>query len=317
MNILDSSQYNTAVSYTWTKRKDSVIGWSSSSSTSAQERVPLLQGQHTPSNRISAKDRVHQFLLASRDCITVAMQKVQVPIQNLILQRRSHCSHNPATPHSVSNMQLQSTCRHWVMLCLNSKHSPRVVLHQIRVFGTPTNAELLDCLSKEYENRRETYRVLSINIRPFWRQIKAVHFVRFRTLAPSPGSTVQIEDLHSLPGPHQAQSWFWNGMDGIQASTMGLYLRKPSLVGEDWSIYEYIPKTCSPLPPKDGLGGWGLYVEEGMSQERKMLCAIVFLTIGFLIRGLAGGSDRALGMAIASAIIAYMAVIVGAALALY
>jgi hypothetical protein len=165
----------------------------------------------------------------------------------------------------------------WIMLCLDHKYAPFITLHQLRFSAAPSNFELFQRLSEEYEQRRAPYTLLTIEIRPFWRKIKAIHFVRFMTLNPQPVITVGIQDMHSLPP--LSSSWVWNKMDGINALVMASFLQEPTSAGEDWSVYKYIPKARSPLSQQDGLKGWGLYVEEGASQRSKLLCVIVLLTI--------------------------------------
>ena len=143
----------------------------------------------------------------------------------------------------------------------------------------PSNTELFQRLSEEYEQRREPSTLWTIEIQQFWRTVKAIHFVRFTTLSPQPTATAQIEDMHSLP--HEAYTWVWNRRNGINASTMARYLQEPASIGEGWSVYGYIPKTHCPLS-KAGLEGWGLYLEEGMSRRSKLICLIVVLTIAYL-----------------------------------
>lgn len=100
--------------------------------------------------------------------------------------------------------------------------------------------------------------------------------MRFITLDPHPVKTVQVEDMHSLPP--LSSSRVRNRTDGINASIMASFFQAPNFVGEDWSVYEYIPKTRSPLWQQDGLKGWELYVEEGVSQRIRLLCVVVSLT---------------------------------------
>lgn len=71
-------------------------------------------------------------------------------------------------------------------------------------------------------------------------------------------------------------------MDGVNASIMASFFQAPNSAGEDWSVYEYIPKTRSPMWQQDGLKGWGLYVEEGVSQRIRLLCVVVSLTVAYL-----------------------------------
>jgi hypothetical protein len=170
----------------------------------------------------------------------------------------------------------------WIMLCLDHKLSPLMTLHHIQFPAAPSTTELFQCLAKEHEERREPYTLLTIKIRPFWRKVKAIHFVRFTTLGPQPTVTTQIEDMHSLP--HEAYNWVWNRRNGINASTMARYLQELSSTGEGWSVYEYSPKTrhLDPLSRRSVTGEWGLYVEEGVSGRSKVLGVIVLLTIVYL-----------------------------------
>lgn len=106
---------------------------------------------------------------------------------------------------SASNMQPPPDQKEWIVLCLDHKHPTLVTLHYIEMSTSRSNTELFQRLSEEYEERRELYTFLTIKIRPFWRTVKAVRFVRFTTLSPQPTETVQIEDMHSLP--HEAHTW--------------------------------------------------------------------------------------------------------------
>jgi len=169
------------------------------------------------------------------------------------------------------------------MLCLDHQHPPLVTVHEIRLSTAPSNTELFLRLAKEYEERREPYIFLTIKVRPFWRQVRAIHFVRFTTLSPRPGMTAQIEDMHGLP--RETHSWVWNRRNGVNASIMAQYLQEPSSVSEGWSIYEYITKTRypDPLSWKPGSGGWGRYMEESVSRRSKVVCLIALLTIVYLL----------------------------------
>lgn len=180
------------------------------------------------------------------------------------------------------------------MLCL-ARESPFVSLHQVWFYTTPSNTQLFEWLSKEYRYEHEPCRFFSINIPPFWRYVKGVHFVRFRTLGPRPVMTVQIEDVHSFPD-YQRQGWVWNGKNGIQGPMIAAYLEKPESAGEGWCVYDYLPKRDAPLPPQDGLEGWGLYLEEGVSRRAKLGLALAVWSAVYLVRYLMGGEDTSLGM---------------------
>ena len=147
-------------------------------------------------------------------------------------------SRNSAAPSPPLNMQLppgQNQIQ-WIMLCLDSKR-PFVDLHQLWFFATPSNAKLFQNLLEEYKQKRQPCRFL--NIPPFWRHIKAVHFVQFQTLAPEPTMTVQIEKKHSLP--YNRRDWKFEG-NGIQGPLMAAYMEGPDSASYGWSAYDYIPK---------------------------------------------------------------------------
>lgn len=203
----------------------------------------------------------------------------------------------------------------WIILCLNHKYPPLTTLHHIHFPAAPSNTELFQRLAKEYEHRRELFTFLTIKIRPFWRKVKAIHFVRFTMLSPRPIMTAQIEDMHSLP--HETHTWVYNRRNGINAFYMAAYLQESSSAGEGWSVYEYIPKTRShdPLGRKSGSGGWGLYMEEGVSRRSKLLCVIAVFTT-FHLPGVWGmmRAKEALGIIIFSVSIFYIGEIVAAAL---
>jgi hypothetical protein len=93
---------------------------------------------------------------------------------------------------------------------------------------------------------------------------------------------------------------------------MARYLRDPDSVGGGWLVYDYVPKELSPLPPRDGLNGWGLYIEEGVSRKWLLLCVIGVLSIALLTRSLGGGEDKALAIGVN---VSYVGVIVGAIMA--
>ena len=203
------------------------------------------------------------------------------------------------------------------MLCL-ARESPFVSLHQVWFHTTPSNAHLFEWLSKEYKYQREPYRFMTIDIPPFWRYVKAVHFVRFRTLGPRPVMTVQIEDMHSFPD-HQRQGWVWNGKNGIQGDMIATYLEKPDSAGERWCVYDYLPKRDAPLPRQDGLEAWGLYLEEGVSRRVKLVLVLAVWSAAYLVRYLMSGEDRSLGMTmtIAGVNVTYVAGIVSTIFVLY
>jgi len=197
------------------------------------------------------------------------------------------------------------------MFCLDHKHPPLTTLHQIQLSSKPSNTQLFQRLSKEYERKREPYTFLTIRVRPFWRKVKAVHFVRFMALGPR---TAQIQEMHSVPT--QTSTWEWNRREGINASTMALFLRNPDRAGalcDGWSVYDYIPKIRCPLSTASG--GWGLYVEEGMSRESEVMCIIVVLTASLLL-GVWGWvqTKEALGILAVSIRVYYVGGIVAAAL---
>jgi hypothetical protein len=77
---------------------------------------------------------------------------------------------------------------------MDHKHPPLTTLHQIQLSAKPSKTKLFQRLATEYKNKREPYTLLTIKIRPFWRKVKAVHFVRFMTLSPQPRLTAQIEE---------------------------------------------------------------------------------------------------------------------------
>ena len=174
------------------------------------------------------------------------------------------------------------------MLCLDHTHPPLTTLHQIKLSlsTNPSNASLFQRLAWEYDQKREPFTLLTFTFRPFWREVKAIHFVRFMTLGPQPVMTAQIEEMHSLPGPHGWHGWICNRSNGINASIMARFLQEPNSVGGDRFVYDYIPKSRSPLPPKDGFDGWGLYMEEGVSWVGILLCVWylynLFLIVYFL-----------------------------------
>lgn len=159
---------------------------------------------------------------------------------------------------------------------------------------------------------------LSINIPAFWRYVKVVHFVRFRTLGPRPVRTVQIEEMHSFPD-YQRQGWIWNGKDGIQEPMIAAYLEKPDSAGDGWCVYDYIPKSDAPLPRQDGLEGWGLYLEDGVSRRAKLMLVLAVWSAVYLVRYLMGGEDRSLRMTmtIAGINVTYVAGIATAIFVLY
>jgi hypothetical protein len=150
--------------------------------------------------------------------------------------------------------------REWLMLCLERNRPPHpLMLHQIQVQPPATNAELFQFLAKAYNDKRERYRFWMINIRPFWRYVKTVHFVCFETFTPLPQMSAQIRDIRCEPD--QAHGWTCKHF-AIDGSIMARYLYNPDLAGEGCSIYDCLPKRVSPLPPRGGLDGWGLYFEE-------------------------------------------------------
>ena len=112
---------------------------------------------------------------------------------------------NPHTNYlELSNMDTTTENythrREWLMLCLDHEHpSLPQALHQIQVQPPATNEEFFRCLLREYKDRREPHTFGAIKISPFWRYVKAIHFVRFRTLESQPEMTAQIEEAHSLP----------------------------------------------------------------------------------------------------------------------
>jgi hypothetical protein len=199
----------------------------------------------------------------------------------------------------------------WIMFCLDHKHPPLTTLHQIQLSSKPSNTQLFQRLSKEYERKREPYTFLTIRVRPFWRKVKAVHFVRFMALGPR---TAQIQEMHSVPT--QTSTWEWNRREGINASTMALLLQSPDRAGElceGWSVYDYIPKIRCPLSTASV--GWGLYVEEGVSRESKMMCVAFVLTILWLLEALGFVlTGKALGIIVVSVKLYYVGGIVAAAL---
>jgi hypothetical protein len=80
-------------------------------------------------------------------------------------------SHNSAATISSPNMPPPAAIRkesRWIMLCLDHKYPPLMTLHQIQLSSKPSNTQLFQCLSKEYERKREPYAFLTISIRPFW-----------------------------------------------------------------------------------------------------------------------------------------------------
>ena len=96
---------------------------------------------------------------------------------------------------------------------------------------------------------------------------------------------------------------------------MALLLQNPDRAGElcdGWSVYDYIPKMRCPL--STAWGGWGLYVEDGVSRESKVMCVVVVLTILWLLE--AWGSvliGKALGIIVVSVNFYYVGGIVAAA----
>jgi hypothetical protein len=190
------------------------------------------------------------------------------------------------------------------MLCLDSKR-PFVDLHQLWFFATPSNAKLFQNLLEEDKQKRQPCRFL--NIPPFWRHIKAVHFVQFQTLAPEPTMTVQIEKKHSLP--YNRRDWKFKG-NGIQGPLMAAYMEGPDSASYGWSAYDYIPKRDTALPPQDGCKGWGLYVEEGVSWKWHLAWVNAALSIAVAMRIGAGGPDRSYGASMAGMLVTYMAALV-------
>ena len=80
-------------------------------------------------------------------------------------------SHNSAATISPTNMPPPAAIRkesRWIMLCLDHKYPPLMTLHQIQLSSKPSNTQLFQRLSKEYERKREPHTFLTISIRPFW-----------------------------------------------------------------------------------------------------------------------------------------------------
>ncbi|GAB7332238.1 hypothetical protein MBLNU13_g04089t1 [Cladosporium sp. NU13] len=136
-----------------------------------------------------------------------------------------------------------------------------MALNQIQLSAKPSNTQVFQRLSQEYESKRKSYTFLTIKIRPFWQKVKAVHCVRFMALSPQ---TAQIQKTHSVPS--HTSTWEWNGRESINASTMALLLRSPDRAGEicDGCLaYDYVPKMR--YSRSTALWGWGRYEEEGVS----------------------------------------------------
>jgi hypothetical protein len=275
LHPLGDTQYEEATTSYTHKRRDSLT----------EEQDTLLERPHAYRGRRSAKGHAKQFLSAGKDIFTAGVQKAQLP-KGLIRRMRSRTS---GLPFSAGNMQQPTSRREWFMLCLDGKRPPMAV-HQTRLFVPPTsNEEFFRCLAREYEDRRESYTFGPIEISPFWLYVKAIHFVRFRTLGSSqPNMTAQIEEAHSLPHLG-AQNWIWNGEDGIAPAAMAEFLIDPVSAGTGWSVYDYVPRVLCPLPPRDGVDGWGLYVQEGVSWGWISVCVVVVVLVAFFVRGLGGG----------------------------
>jgi hypothetical protein len=222
---------------------------------------------------------------------------------------------NPAMTNLPIQMPPPTDHTEWIVLCLNHKLSPLMTLHEIQFPTAPTNAELFRRLANEYEQKREPYSLFAIKIRPFWREVKAIHFVRFTTLSPQPRRLAQIEEMHSLP--LETHTRVYNRRNGINALVMARYLKEPSSVGEGWSVFDFIPKTrySNPLGRKAGIVGWGLYMEEGVSRRSKLLCVVVVLST-FHLLGVWGlvWAKEALGIIVVGVNLCYIGGIVAATL---
>jgi hypothetical protein len=290
---------------TYAKRRDSRAP-EESEYTSCDERAALLGKQHAPSAITSTQVRIQHILKSGKDYLTAGTQTTPLPLQEPIRRAKSSSS---IAGHVKSNIQSPPKREEWLMLCLDSKRVAPVV-HQIQIHAIASNAELFRNLFREHRDRRERYNLWNMKIPPFWRRVKAIHFVRFRTVIPSLVMSVGIEDMCNQP--HQVQGWICGKTRPIDKLIMADFLYHPDSVGTNGSVYDYIPrKLDTPLPLQDDLEGWALYFEERWSTSAKWACAGVVVTILYLIRGLVGiGEDGALGMAVAANNIGFFASIV-------
>jgi hypothetical protein len=224
-------------------------------------------------------------------------------LNELPTQEPSEFAHTsqPVGTDFLNNMQPQTTQKEWLMICLDGKLG-MYNLYELAIHPPMNNVELFEHLSTLYKVGREPFKLWKVKIPRFWKCVKAIHFVRFCTLATSP-MRVQIEDMQSRPS--QAPGWVC-GTVKMDETVMAYFLHSPKAVGKDWSaassVYKNLPRKLNhPLPAEENQHGWGLYFEESWDRRWKLAIVGVVFTIAYVIRGLVSAvkGDEAFGMTIA------------------
>lgn len=129
----------------------------------------------------------------------------------------------------------------------------------------PTDAALFRLLRQEYWKNRERF----YGIKPSWREVKEIHFVKFQTLHASPSQQIiHILDFDRSAEPVQAG---WARTAALTfgprwSRTMAAYFKYPDMAGEsrDAFLFPQVPrKLDTDIPRGPGEIGWGLYYVEG------------------------------------------------------
>lgn len=176
----------------------------------------------------------------------------------------------------------------YLMLAVSGEHGFDRLVQVKLTEPLKTDAAFFHLLRREYWKHRERY----YGINPFWREVKAIHFVEFETLQPLLSQqTIRIVEFDKLPEPAQV-GWTRTVVPefGPQwPQNMAIYFKYPALAGESQEacLFPEVPrKLDAEIPRRLGETGWGLAYIEGtkwtLDDVALVGCLMVTLLVAML-----------------------------------
>lgn len=268
------------------KRRDSLMADSSESS--ANEESPLLDEKMGAiveadgltdwrSPRRSTKMLAANLNEWGRSAIKTLVDKFASTVGATSRQE-------PEDHHDALEMQQESGKVEYLMLCIACEQDcTRLV--QVKLSQPPaSDAEFFRLLASEYLKIRRCW----FGIKPFWRKVDKIHFVRFETLAPYQlQQLVQVTDFGSRPVQgHTGWIWTEGAVRPPKPRQMATFLKYPKRAGEtrELSIFPKTPrKLHSDIQMRPDEIGWGLYYAEEPRSALVLLLTSVGGVAVFLI----------------------------------
>lgn len=252
------------------KRRDSVVDEDTQSSTS--ELSPLVEEK--AAKEISAVEDNGNWRSPLRSTKIWAFkinQWTQSGVARLIDTTKSAITSTTSNDgsgeyHDTLEMQQESGRIEHLMLCIPFNRTLKRLV-QIELSASPaSDATFFRLLKQEYFKNRQRY----YGVKPFWRKVRRIHFVKFETIDPiqSPfRQLINIGQNDCLPPPTQVG---WTRTAVLEylpkPEQMAEFMYRPDLTGKgrETLLFSHVPrKLGTRIPDTCAQTGWGLYYVEG------------------------------------------------------